>query len=324
MRVAVAVILIVLVLGVGYAGPPPAEVVADDATVTATPLPLAEAGPAPTRAGRLTFLGGVRLASPDRAFGGFSALAVAGDRFLLLSDSGSVLGFAMGADWRLRGARFGRLPAGPGTGWEKRERDSEALARDPRTGELWVGFERANAIWRYAPGFGRVLGAARPPAMRGWESNGGAESLVRYPDGSFVAIAESSRWRGTKGRAGLVFRGDPTAAPGRGFRFIYRPAPGFEPSDAAMLPDGDLLVLERRFAPPFRFEARLAVVARAAIRPGAIVRGRTVARLAAPLRTENYEGLAITREGAATIVWLASDNDQSRWRPTLLMKFRLD
>lgn len=314
------VILVVLLLGVGFSGPPPNAALGSRAQVTAAPVVWG----APPRVGRLTFLGGVKLSSGDQAFGGFSALGVVGDRFTLLSDAGGIVTFRMGRDWKVRAARFAGLPAGPGTGWEKRDRDAESLARDPATGESWVGFERANAVWRYAPGFTRAERVGRPPAMREWEVNGGPESLARLPGGGMVTISESSSWNDGPGRAGIYFAGDPTVAPRRGFRFVYRPQRGFDPSDAAALPDGRLLVIERRFALPFTFEARLALVPKGAIRRGATVRGRTVARLASPLLTENFEGLAVTREGAATIVWLATDNDQSRWRPSLLLKFRLD
>ena len=286
--------------------------------LTATPVALG----AP-RIGRLTFLGGVRLSSRDRAFGGFSSLNVVRGRFMLLSDAGGIVSFSMNGDWKPRSARFASLPAGPGTGWEKRDRDSESMARDPRTGKLWVGFEGANAVWRYAPGFARPERVARPPAMRDWEANGGAESLALMPNGSFIAISEvppgDARYR-----TGIRFFGDPTVEPRRGFRFRYVSRAGYDVSDAAALPNGDLLVLERRFSLPFSFATRLALVPPGMIRPGAVVRGRTIARIAQPLLTENFEGLAITREGAATIIWLASDNDQSRWRPSLLLKFRLD
>lgn len=312
------VLVAVLLLGVGFSGPPPNATLGARAEVTATPIVLGA-----RRTGRLTFLGGVRLMSGDPAFGGFSSLSVAGSRFTLLSDAGDIVSFSMGADWVPRAARFAMLPAGPGTGWEKRDRDSESMARDPASGRIWVGFEGANAIWRYAPGFAQAERVARPPAMRDWEANGGAESLALLPRGGFVTISEVPPGESRR-RVGVRFFGDPTLAPRRGFRFSYVPSGGFDVSDAAALPNGDLLVLERRFTLPFTFAARLALVPRGTIRPGAVVRGQTVARLAKPLLVENFEGLAVAREGAATILWLATDNDQSRWRPSLLLKFRLD
>lgn len=319
-RTITLVLLVVFVSGGGYAGPPRLALFGRDARIAATPLAL-PAG-IPRKSGRLTWLGGVRLASPDPAFGGFSAMSVAGDAFTLLSDGGNIATFRMGPDWRIRDAGFAELPAGPSTGWEKRDRDSEALTLDPATGRAWVAFESANAIWRYAPGLARGEAAVRPPAMAGWAANGGPESFVRLASGRFVTIAETDHWPGQRGRAGIVFADDPVARPDTGLRFTYHPAPGFEPDDIAELPSGDLLVLERRWQLPLRFTARLAIVPRTALRRFAQVRGTELGRIGWP--DENYEALAITREAGATIVWLASDNDQSWWRGSYLLKFRLD
>lgn len=313
------VIVAVLGLGTSYAGPPKLPLLGPQPSLTLTPL----APPAQRTSGRLTWLSGARLTSDDPAFGGFSALSVQGGRFTLLNDGGNYVTFGIGSGWRSQGVRFGALPDGPATGWEKRDRDSESLAIGPG-GQLWVGFERANQIWRYAPGFARAEGRAAPLATRNWRSNGGAESLARLRDGRFVALAETSRWQGQPGRAGIVFAGDPVAAPERGFRFTYLPAPGFDPDDVAVLPDGDLLVLERRWLLPLRFRLRIVRVRASDLRPGAQVAETEVGRIIPPWPTENYEGITITREGTATIVWLVSDNDQMSSRESYLLKLRLD
>ncbi len=98
----------------------------DRPEIRATAVPLDASDPARRRVGALTYLGGVALTSPDPAFGGFSAMRVAGDHFTLLSDGGNIVDFRMGPDFRPRAARFADLP-GPGTGAIKRHRDSESL-----------------------------------------------------------------------------------------------------------------------------------------------------------------------------------------------------
>jgi hypothetical protein len=295
----------------------------------ASAVALDAADPALKRVGQLTWLGGVRLESPDPAFGGFSAMQVAGDRFTLLSDGGNIVRFRM-KDWRIGERRFAELPAGPGTGWLKQDRDSESMTADPGTGRIWVGFERANGIWRFSPGLARGEAHAMPPAMAEWPVNGGAEAMARLSDGSFAVISETGSWpkgqgegRG-RGRAAIRFSGDPTQKPRAGFRFSYLPPDHYDPSDLAELPDGRLLVLNRRFALPFDFSTKLTVIDPRAIRPGAQVRGREIATLARPLIHDNFEGLAVTREGGATIVWIVSDDNQLFLQRSLLLKFRLE
>lgn len=320
-RTLLFVVIAVLVVVPGWSGWARLALLGPDMRVTAARVPLDPGDHARRQLGRLRFMGGVRLQSPDPAFGGFSALSVVGDRFTLLSDGGNIVRLRLGSDGRVSDIRFAELPGGPGTGWRKWDRDSEALAVDPRTGDAWVAFERGNAIYRFQPGLAAVAAAARPDAMRRWSNNGGAETLVRRRDGSFVAIQEG--FRGPT-RAMLVWRGDPTAKAASAFSLRYRPPGGYSPADATELPDGRLLVLNRWWGPPLRFANVLEVIDRAAIRPGATVRGRRIATIGAPLTHDNFEGVAATVEGGRTIVWLLSDDNLSSLEQTLLMKFRLD
>jgi hypothetical protein len=273
--------------------------------------------------GRLTYLGGLHFSSRDPAFGGFSAMAIRGNRFLLLADGGLTFGFTMGAGLTPRHYAFGALPDGPGPGWTKRDRDSESLAVDSATGRMWVGFERANAIWRYAPDASRAEASRAPPEMARWPENGGAETIVRLPDGRFLVLSEDRDAPGG-GKQALVFDRDPTdpAARSRVFRIIL---PGrYRPTDAALLPDGRLVILARTISLRQGFTAKLLLAESREITAG-VLRPREIATFAAPVIHDNFEGLAITREDQATILWLISDdNTPSVWQRSLLLKFRLD
>ncbi|PJI88183.1 esterase-like activity of phytase family protein [Sphingomonas koreensis] len=328
MRILLSVLLILLFVP-SWSGeprlalfPPTAEMAAHRAVID----PLA---PGRVKLGGLTFLGGVYLTGPAPAFGGFSAMMVEGDRFTLLSDGGNILSFRMGADWQVREPRFANLPDGPGTGWRKEDRDSESLTHDPATGQLWIGFERANEIWRFAPGFARAEARVAPRTMAGWPVNGGAESLVRLRDGGFIVLAEDQDVKRngvelTDVKTGLWFAGDPTQPRQRSFAFGYRPPKGFLPTDIVELPDGRLAVLNRKASLREGFTAVLALIDRDAVQPGRIVTGREVARFAAPVVHDNFEAIAAVREGDSTILWIASDDNQLFLQRSLLLKFRLD
>ncbi|GAA4767095.1 esterase-like activity of phytase family protein [Stakelama sediminis] len=324
MRILLSILLIVLFVPC-YSGEAHRDVFTSRPQLRATPVPLSTADPTLKRTGALTYLGGVHLTDPDPAFGGFSSLYVQADRFTLLSDFGTLLRFRMGADWRPTDVRFSELPGGPGTGWTKIDRDSESMVRDPGTGDFRVGFEQHNAIWRYDAGFEHVRGHAEPAAMRDWPENGGPEAMADLPDGRFVVFSETGNWPHHKGHAAICFAGDPIKAPDQGFRFIYMPpAGGYNPSDALALADGRVLVLNRSFSLRKGFRAKLTLIPAGAIRPGATVRGRELATLAAPLIHDNFEGIALTHESAGTILWIVSDDNQSWFERTLLLKFRID
>lgn len=274
----------------------------------------------PKRIGALESVGALTLSSDDPAWGGFSAITLDRGRATLLSDGGNLVRFAI-RNGRIGAAQGFVLNDGPGIGWERWDRDSESLTLDPARGTAWVGYENHNQIWRYAADFTRAEGRAKPRAMRSWVRNQGAESLVRLRDGRFIAIAERKPDRRT--RHAVIFAGDPTRPGISTTRFRIVPPDRYDPSDAAELPNGDLLVLTRRFQYPFTFTAKLLRIPRAAIRAGVEARGTVIATLAPPIVGENCEGIAITRENGATMVWIVTDNDLMSWRPTYLMKFRL-
>lgn len=322
MRIILSCLLVLLTVP-AWSGDERLPLLGRDTRITVAPVSLDSADRARKRVGALTWLGGIRLSSRDPAFGGFSSLHVAGDRFTLLSDGGNIVRFTMGPDWRPRAVRFAELPAGPGSGWTKEDRDSESMSVDPASGDIWVGFENANQFWRYDSSFTRALAHVAPPTMQRWPKNRGAEAMTLLRGGGMVTIAEQTGWPGIAGRGGIVFAGDPVRHPRAGFRFTYRPPATFDPTDMAVLPDGRWLILGRRFR-DVAFSSTLTIVDPRQVRPGAIVTGRTIAVLAAPLIHENFEGLAITREHGATIIWLLSDDNQMFVQRSLLLKFKLE
>lgn len=274
----------------------------------------------PRRVGLLAPVGGVTLTSRDPAFGGFSALALWRGRAVLLSDGGNVIAL------RIAGTHLQRIAAtalrdGPMTGWERDMRDSESLVIDRATGRAWVGFERANALWRYAPGFVAAEAWRAPPEMRDWGTNNGPEAMVRLNDGRFLVFREG--WLKQRGpRDALLFDGDPASSATALTKLSYEPPSGYSPSDAAVLPNGDVLVLNRHWTFPLAFANLLVRIRRDEIRAGAALRGQVVADLGGTLSHENGEGLAVAQEHGRTMIWIVTDNDGFDWRPTILAKFR--
>ena len=289
------------------------------------PVALFPDAPARRQLGALTFLRGYRLVGGDVAFGGYSAIHTDGKQFTLLSDGGQGIRFTLDTDGRLLRQSAFELPDGPGTGWEKRDRDSESLAVDPATGTAWVAFESSNQIWRYAPGLARVEARSAPPAMAGWPENRGAESMMRLRDGRFVLIDESENWPGKPGVGGIVFTGDPVRDPQRSFRFSYEAPAGFRPTDIAELPDGRWIIVNRRFALRTGFTACITIADARGLKPDGIVRGQEIARFVPPAQHDNFEGIAVVRNGRETRLWIVADDNQLRpWQQSLLLEFRLD
>ncbi|WP_242125279.1 esterase-like activity of phytase family protein [Sphingobium sp. Sx8-8] len=295
--------------------------------VNAQPLPLSTADPMLRRLGRLTYLGGWQLRARHSGFGGISSLLAEPDgQILALSDSGTLMGFHIGPGKPARHPFIAPLPIRP----QDRDKpwwawDSEAMAHDPASDRYWVGFELQQMICRYSPGFARVEACRVWPEIEAWPETGSIESLARLPDGRFLAIAEMGMTADGSHDA-LLFGGDPADSATRApIHLRYVPPRGYRPTDAVALDDRHMLVLNRRLTLQELFTATLAIIELPDHpRPGDRLKAHSLARLAPPLLADNFEGLAISREGRRRIVWIASDDNHEFFQRTLLLKFALD
>jgi hypothetical protein len=269
--------------------------------------------------GEIEVAGVWSLRSPNGHFGGYSALTSMGDGTLLaLSDSGRMMRLAPPGSPRPAATFdfFAALEEG-----EKRFSDLEAVTRDPASGDVWAAYENTNQIARYDAALAQRA-SIRPLAMQHWPANEGAEAIVRLPHGRFIVLAEgNSRWF-AEDLPALLFPADPVGG-AKPVSFRFGTPEEFAPVDMTLLPDGRVLILLRavRWGLPPTFESKLMVADPAEIRPGSLWGGREIAHLAAPLPTDNYEGLAIEpAEDGGLVLWLISDDNHAKFQRTLLLK----
>jgi hypothetical protein len=267
----------------------------------------------------LEIAGAWQLRSSNHHFGGYSALLAMGDGTLLaVSDRWQRMRFAPpGA--APRPVRFDYLTTPKQT--DKPEHDIEGVTHDPASGDFWGAYEQINFIERYDAGF-HPEGRMAPAAMRRWPSNLGPEAIARLSDGRFIVLAEGSpRWFDDTMPA-LLFPADPVEG-AEPVTFHFVPPDGYRPVDMAVMPDGRVLILVRsvRWRLPPRFEGMLVVADPAEIRAGKRWTGREIAHLVPPVPMDNYEGLAIEpAPGGRLVLWLISDDNQSSFQRTLLLK----
>lgn len=301
-------------------------------SVRATPIDrFSLRNPDLTRFGRLDFLGGLELSSSDERFGGWSALAVSpdGTRLTSVSDKGTwltatlvmrghspvsladaVLAPVLGPD--------GRPVAGT------RRWDCESLAI--HDGTAWIGLERVNEVLRFA--FGRDGLAARgtpipvPPDVKRFSNNRGLEAIAVVPTGPYAGSLIGVGERPFEGKEGPVSPGFFFNGPGGGFEIIRHD--GFDITDAAFLPTGDLLLLERRFAWLSGVAMRIRRFDGKALRPGARLDGDPLITADMAMHIDNMEGLAIhVATDGSTVLTLISDDNFSVLQRTVLLRFRL-
>lgn len=293
--------------------PPPAV-----SLLTFTPVALDEKAPEGKRLGRLTYLGGWALTGNDARIGGISALHVEAGEGLALSDAGWRIRFRLPSGRNPVRAEVAMVEEGPGPPGDKVNRDVESLA--VQGGEAWLGYEQSNEVWRYDRARFSRRSSAAPPAMREWSDNAGPEAMVRLADGRFLVFAEGD---GGDSEA-ILFAGDPAVAGTPALRLRYRPPAGYRVTDAAALPDGRLILLNRKVALFEGFTARLTVAALPRPADRALIVGQEVAAFDGAVTRDNFEALSVTRENGRTILWIASDDNYNPFQRTLLMKFALD
>jgi hypothetical protein len=308
---------------------------AESVTVTALPIDFDAEHPDRKEFGKLIYRGGVSLFASSPSFGGYSALAIdpSGKTLLAISDAGTWLRATLDHDGRLlKGVNDATL--GPLLGengkplLDNTERDSEGMTLidgDPNKGTAYVSFERHHRILRYpfdAENFGPPKGSVPlPSGTQRLSANSGLEALTILRTGplkgTLVALAENLTDKNGDLQGWLI--GGPTPGP-----IALKNIGGFDITDAAALPDGGMLVLERRFRYSEGVQMRIRRIGADEIKRGGLIAGETLLEASDRFNIDNMEGIATHRAASGeTVITLISDDNFSALQRTLILQFAL-
>lgn len=270
-------------------------------------------------AGALRLRGGVAVQLRNDGIGGFSGLHVSEDGTHLTAvgwggwlrgtleydPAGNLSGFAPEGVWPLLD------PAGRPVEADD-DRDAESLVHGGDG--YYVGFETNNRIWRY----GRIDGPAAPVELPARHLSsipewGGFSSVVLTERGDLLALTEG--WQDAAGNTRGLLWGD------EGVQVVsLRAAPGWLPVDLALLPGGDLLLVEVREGESGRYDnTRFSRIGGGEVRAGAILRATELATLRPPEHSEKIEGVhAATGRGGETLIYAISDSRRG-WPMNVLL-----
>lgn len=302
------------------------------ATIHASKISSFRFGSTLTKFGDLEFLGGLQMTSGNDLFGAVSAIRLRPDHrhFVSVLDTGHWWTGAIerDADGNLSGIseaeiapmidRLGKTHEGKGT------MDAEGLAL--RDNSVLVSYEQNHRVDVYpdpefesSPPSGSIPILMNRNALRGNQS---LEALMIGPPGSPLAgaavlVTERSLDRDGNLLAAIL------NGPLKG-RFSVRHADGYDVSDGVFLPDGDLLLLERRFDFAHGIGMRLRRIAGGDIRPGAVVDGKVIFEAGADYQIDNMEGIDAFRAEDGTVhLIMVSDDNHSILQRNLMLEFRL-
>ncbi|WP_340159075.1 esterase-like activity of phytase family protein [uncultured Hoeflea sp.] len=284
-----------------------------------------------SRFGSFEFVGGIELSSPSATLGAISGIRLSDDRrsFLGIMDTGFWYAgrFERGADGALTGVTdFSVTPILDAHGESSDQKwrvDAEGIAL--RGDEVLVSFERQSRVDAYpakAPGSARPLRSLPLQIpLAELRNNRGPEALMVAPEasplaGDVVVVTERSL-----NAAGDIYAAVLTG-PLKGVFFVKRHPP-YDVTDGDFLPNGDLLLLERRFSIAGGIGMRIRRIDGSRLGPGNLVDGPVLLEADFGNQIDNMEGLDVSTDDAGQIfVTLVSDDNHSILQRNLVLEFR--
>lgn len=262
----------------------------------------------------VTYAGGLSvIADPTSPVHSLSDLKLTGDgRAVMVSDVGDLVladlrldgqGRLIGLD-HVRTRRLTLQNGQPIT--DKHDGDAEGLALTP-DGDLLISFERNHRLWNY----GRLPSLRPDPhPLRipdfDFAENDGMEAVSITAYGWRIAGEAGGLWDCTPMRCVVVTPPPQTPVPISDWRIT-----GMDRD-----PSGDgWFVVERRYRAPFDLRGRIRRLA-----PDGVL-GPVLVELKLPGTTDNFEGVAAERRGAATRLYILSDDNFNPVQRTLLLAF---
>jgi hypothetical protein len=283
-----------------------------------------------TSFGPFTWRGGIELTSPNEKFGGLSGLVMADECTALraVSDAGRWItakvaytndvlsGLADASISPILDAK-GKPPRDKSWG------DAEAIAEGPN-GKTVVGFESRTRVGAYAlsnKGMKATFENLNPPKeiVQG-PLNGELESVGYFAAGAFkgfyLAVAESN----------VDFQGHTKAWAWNGKRniaFSIKQLESYKITDLAMLPNGDILLLQRSYGAMTLPGMAISRFPAGVIKAGKTVQPETLLETRVPFYAiDNMEGLAVCeRNGELRVNILSDNNFRTDLQRTLLLQF---
>lgn len=283
-----------------------------------------------TSFGPLSWRGGIELTSANKKFGGLSGLIMSDEctSMRAVSDAGrwltanvtyskSVLSGLTAASIVPILDDKGKPPS------SKRWGDAEAIAAGPN-GKTIVGFESRTRVGAYdlkGKGMTARFQNLNPPKdiVRG-KRNGELESLGYFKNGAlkgyYIAIAESNSDAQGNTKA-WAWNGK------RSIAFSIKQIESYNITDITLLPNDDVLVLQRSYSPMTLPGMAMSRFSASAIKQGKTVQPETLLNVRAPFYAiDNMEGLAICeRNGELRLNILSDNNFNTRRQRTLLLQF---
>jgi len=125
-------------------------------------------------------------------------------------------------------------------------------------------------------------------------------------------------------KEGVMFSGDPAERSTTSFRFFHDAGRQGAATDAAVLPDGRLVIIYRKLGLWPIFTTSIAIADPSKLKSGAMLTSTTIAVVKDRRLAENYEGVAVQQDKGGLSLWLVSDDNLQDWQHSRLVRFHID
>lgn len=286
-----------------------------------------------TQFGPLEFLGGLEFSSSDERMQSLSSIRFRPDgaHFVSVLDTGNWLTGSIQRDPHGKLSGLTDVAVNPilirgGRPGSKYNSDAEGLAL--RDGQMLVSFEQLHRVDAYPdPGFetSPPLRSLDLPIPRNeFRMNAGMETIAVSPKsgplkGAPIVVTEHSLDRDGNLYAAIL------EGPMKGVFTVVRHDP-YDATDGAFLPNGDFLLLERRFSILGGLGMRLRRIKGEDIRPGAMVDGEMLLEADMNYAIDNMEGIDVVdgADGKPHVILISDDNGNHFLQRNIMLEFRLN
>lgn len=306
-------------------------VIARDIQLPSEPIQQYQTKNVGEKVGELIWRGGLVLMGPD-LFGGVSGITfLDNNQWIMVSDRGQFIygtsNYDQGQISALSNVEMTPVKNSKGHPLPPNySRDAEAIDTIYRDGEIAairVGFENLTRVADFDLLDFAPTGPAREVAIPDWMSalrtNSSIESTCIATDASPIAgstfLLTEDSVEDNKHRGWLLGKEDAG-------EISLKVQPGFNPTDCAFLPNGDLLILERGTG-FLTFTMQIRRINAVEVFPGAVLEGEIILS-GSGSDIDNMEALAVRQhaDGTTRLVIVSDDNFNS-WERTLWLEFEL-
>ncbi len=285
--------------------------------------------------GNLKYTSGIEYWSDNETLGGISGFRILGEgkKFLSVSDkgnwfTGSIARDETGKITGISDAKIAPLRNKKGHPiTTKSSGDAEGL--EIVGDRVLVSFERNSRILNYKLDLDYLASRAKDfrPSIRKIKLpyNGGLEAITKLAplDNSKLSKIDIAVFSENSRDSNGNIRGF-ISKKKKWHGFTVRENGGYKITDTTLLPDGNILILERQYSLATGAQIRIRKIPASDIEPGALLDGEIVFEADKKFQIDNFEGMsAWVSEENKTMLTIVSDDNFSFLQRNLLLEFEL-